>query len=76
VAIAQPAAIGDYRKNPLTIVEILAEAALIDLPGQIAISRGDDPNVDVAGMRVADAFQLRSCRTPSSFACIDWHVRR
>src|SRR5690606_11853812 len=38
-------------------VEILAEAALLDLAAQIAVRRGDDPHVDLARLLLADALE-------------------
>src|SRR5690606_35942553 len=38
-------------------VEILAEAALLDLAAQVAVRRGDDPHVDLARLLLADALE-------------------
>jgi hypothetical protein len=40
------------------LVEILAKAALVNCPGQVAIRRVDYPDIDLARTGVADAFKF------------------
>jgi hypothetical protein len=67
-----------HRENAQTIVQVEAEAALVDVVAQIAIRRGNDPYVDTPRGFVTDAFELVPLRNleNGSFGTVEIHADR
>ena len=53
-----------HRNHVEPVEQILAERAVRDHPVEIGVGRGDDPHVDLDGVRVADPLELALLQHP------------
>src|SRR5690606_14964020 len=56
LALAQRRHVNARDREP--VVQVLAEPAAVDLDAEVAIRRGDDADIDLDGLRTADAANL------------------